>query len=338
MSVSKPDSKINGTNGVPPIDYRGPHLVLGTAAISSTNGKGLPTLLQSLSSLPIPITSIDTAPFYPSQRPGYIESLLGSVLDSSKLAHEIDTKTMVLSKTISNQGVGELHCEKVREAIQGSVQRLKRPKVRTLLAARPDHEATVAEIAGIFSAKVHEGLCDQWGVCNFSATQLKDLIRTADKRNWHPPKVYQGRYSALHRRRAEELFDLVEAHNMVFVAAHAPTALKSHSFSFPHGRNGHSTNGTVKLNVFDMPEVEETVQVLQALETMHNLTPRAVSLRWLAYHSRLRPEDSIVLEPTTAEELENDVEEIAKGPLLEDVLKEIDRAWQAEEDNGPYER
>lgn len=338
MAASSSDSKTDGPIRASAIDYRGPRLILGTAAISSTHGKELPTLLQSLSSLPIPITSIDTAPFYPSQRPGYIESLLGSALDSSKLAHEIDTKTMVLSKTISNQGVGELHSQKVRETIQGSVQRLKRPKVRTFSAARPDQDATVAEIAGIFSAKVHEGLCDQWGVCNFSATQLKDLIRTADKRDWHPPKVYQGRYSALHRRRAEKLLDLVESQNMVFVAAHTPTASKSNTVSLSNGANGSSRNGTVKLNVFDMPEVEETVQVLKALEDMHNLKTRAVSLRWLAYHSRLRPEDGIVLEPATAEELKADVQEIAKGPLPEDVVKEIDRAWRAEEDNRPNER
>lgn len=327
MASSNVISNSDGMNGASAISYHGPRLILGTSAISSANSKDLPALLHSLSNLPIPITSIDTAPFYPLQRPGYVESLLGSALESSGLSHDIDTKTMVSPKNTSTPGAGELHHAKITETTQGSVHRLKKSKLRTLFAARPDHEATVAEIAGVFSAKVHEGLVEQWGICDFSATSLKDLVRAADKHGWHGPKVYQGRYSALHRKKAEQILDVVEEQNMVFVASHAPSALRSNPAS--------STKGTAKLNVFDMPEVAETVEVLKAIEDMHKLTPRAASLRWLAYHSRLRPDDGLILEPATLEELRSDVGEIAKGPLPGDVLKEVDRAWQAEEEYPP---
>ena len=99
-----------------------------------------------------------------------------------------------------------------------------------------------------------------------------------------------------------------------------------------------SQSSNRKLSVFDMPEVRETIQVLKAIEDMHWLTPRAVSLRWLAHHSKLRPEDGIILESATFEELQSDVEEIHKGPLSNDVLKELDRAWHAEEDKQPNGR
>jgi len=323
----------------PTIDYRGPRLILGTSAISSANSNDLAGLLQSLSSLPISITSIDTAPFYPPQKPGHVETILGSAIQEAGLEYEIHTKTMLASKAHPVPGTGELHSQKVRESIQSSAQRLKKPKLKTLLAARPDHEATIGEIAGIFSAKVHEGRCDQWGVCDFSATQLRDLIRTADKRGWHSPKVYQGHYSALHRKRAEEVLDVVEQYDMVFVASHSRTALKSGAPAASHQRaNGIAAHGTAKLNVFDMPEVEETVRVLKAVEALHHVSAREVSLRWLAYHSRLRPVDGIVLEPATSEELKADVEAIAKGPLMDEVLREVNRAWQAEEENRPSGR
>jgi len=339
-SKALPDGDVSNiaSTSTSAIDYSGPRLILGTSTLSSANSKDLTGLLQSLSNLPISITSIDTAPFYPSQNPGHVESLLGSAIQEVGLEYEIHTKTMVISKPHPVPGTGELHSKKVRESIQGSAQRLKKPKLKTLLAARPDQEATIGEIAGIFSAKVHEGRCDQWGVCNFSATQLRDLIRTAEKRGWHAPKVYQGHYSALHRKRAEEVLDVVEQYSMEFVASHSQTALKSGAPTSRQNVNGIATNGTANLNVFGMPEAEETIRVLKAIETWHKISPREVSLRWLAYHSRLRPVDGIVLEPATSEELKADVEAIAKGPLPDEILKEVNRAWRAEEDDAVHGR
>jgi len=245
------------------------------------------------------------------------------------------TKTMLSSKYGSTTGKGELHFQKVRESIHNSLQRLKMPKVKTLLAARPDEEATVAEIAGVFNAKVKEGLCEQWGVCEFDFRLLSDIAKTADKRGWVPPNIYQGRYGALHRKRAERIFDFLKDRNMIFLARSVSTLPETN----PNSSSQESTSDeTIKFNVFDMPEVEETIQVLKAIEDMHGLRPRVVSLRWLAHHSILRPEDGIILESETLEELRSDVEEIRKGPLPNDVLKELDRAWHVEEDNKPNGR
>ena len=299
--------------------YNGPRLILGTLAISGSSSKDLPALLCHLSKSPIPITAIDTAPFYPTHRPGYVESLLGSALQTSRLSYEVYTKTMLSTKDGCSAGKGDLHFKRVRESVQSSLGRLKIPKVKTLLAARPDEEAAVAEIAGVFNAIVKEGLCEQWGLCDFDFRLLSDITKTADKRGCVPPKVYQGRYGALHRRRAERLIDFLKERNMIFLARSTPKS----QFS---------------VNIFDIPEVRETIQVLKAIEDMHSLTPRAVSLRWLAHHSKLRPEDGIILESATFEELQSDVEEIHKGPLSNDVLNELDRAWHAEEDNKPNGR
>jgi len=213
---------------------------------------------------------------------------------------------MLSAKDGCSAGKGDLHFKRVSESVQSSLGRLKIPKVKTLLAARPDEEAAVAEIAGVFNAKVKEGLCEQWGVCDFDFRLLSDITKTANKRGCVPPKVYQGRYGTLHRRRAERLIDFLKERNMIFLAQSTPKS----QFS---------------VNV-------------ETIEDMHWLTPRAVSLRWLAHHSKLRPEDGIILESATFEELQSDVEEIHKGPLSNDVLNELDRAWHAEEDNKPNGR
>ena len=329
MEIPAQSADFNDTNETSAPGYKGPRLVLGTLAISGSNSKDL---LSALSTLPIPITAIDTAPFYPTHRPGYVESLFGSALQASRVSYEVYTRTMLSSKYSSATGKGELHFKKVRESVQGSLERLKIPKVKVLLAARPDVEAAVAEIVGVFNAKVKEGLCEQWGVCEFDPRSLSDITKTADKRGWVRPKVYQGHYGALHRRRAERLFEFLEERNMTFLARSVSTLPESNSNT---SSKVPVPNGTVKFNVFDMPEVRESIQLLKAIEDMHGLTPRAASLRWLAHHSKLRPEDGIILESATFEELQSDVEEIKKGTLPDDVLKELDRAWHAEEGNKP---
>jgi len=331
MEIPAHSASFNTTTDTSASGYKGPHLILGTMTISGSHSKDLPNLLSALSTLPIPITAIDTAPFYPTHRPGYVEFLLGSALQVSRLSYEVYTKTMLSSVA----GKGELHCKRVRESIQSSLERLKIPKVKALLAARDDEEAAVAEIVGVFNAKVKEGLCEQWGVCDFDLRSLSDITKTADKRGWVPPKVYQGRYGALHRRRAERLFEFLEERKMTFLArAVAPLPETKPNPS----SKGSTPNGTIKFNVFDMPEVRETIQVLKAIEDMHGITPRAASLRWLAHHSKLGSEDGIILESATFEELQSDVEEIKKGVLPDDVLKELNRAWHAEEDNEPNGR
>jgi aflatoxin B1 aldehyde reductase len=232
-------------------------------------------------------------------------------------------------------GKGELHFRKVRESVQSSLERLKIPKVKALLAARHDEEATVAEIAGVFNGKVKEGFCEQWGVCDFDPRSLSDITKTADKRGWVPPKVYQGRYGALHRRRAERIFDFLEERKMTFLAR-SVSALPEDNLNLSSKES--APNGTIKFNVYDMPEVREAIQMLKAIEDMHGITPRAASLRWLSHHSKLRHEDGIILESATFEELQADVKEIKKGALPDDILKELDRAWHAEEDNKPNGR
>jgi aryl-alcohol dehydrogenase-like predicted oxidoreductase len=254
-TISSTNMDFNATNETFVAGYKGPRLILGTLTISGSNNvKDMPTILSALSTLPIPITTLDTAPFHPTHRPGYVESLLGSALQTSRLNYEVCTKTMWLSKYGSAAGKGELHFQKVRESVQSSLERLKMSKVKMLLAARPDQEAAVAEIAGVFNAKVKEGLCEQWGVCEFDRRLLSDITKTADKRGWVPPKVYQGRYGVLHRSRAERLFDFPRAVDLDTSRNQPKSIFKE-------------TN----VNVFDMPEVQETIQVLKAIEDMHGL-------------------------------------------------------------------
>lgn len=60
----------------------------------------------------------------------------------------------------------------------------------------------------------------------------------------------------------------------------------------------------------------------------HGLTLIESALRWLKHHSGLGPSDGIVVGASSLKHLEDNLEDIEKGPLPKQVLDAIDGAWE----------
>jgi aryl-alcohol dehydrogenase-like predicted oxidoreductase len=85
---------------------------------------------------------------------------------------------------------------------------------------------------------------------------------------------------------------------------------------------------------YDTPGVRAAVAKLEDVGHKHGISPQAVGLRWLAYHSQLGPSDGIVLSATSLEDLERQVLAIARGPLPQDVLAAVDELGMGCEKDG----
>lgn len=57
----------------------------------------------------------------------------------------------------------------------------------------------------------------------------------------------------------------------------------------------------------------------------NNVTLAEVSLRWLAYHSKLGEEDAIILGATKTSQLEANVRDIEQGPLSDELLEAVEK-------------
>lgn len=57
----------------------------------------------------------------------------------------------------------------------------------------------------------------------------------------------------------------------------------------------------------------------------NNVTLAEVSLRWLAYHSKLGKEDAIILGATKVSQLESNVKDIKQGPLSDQLLGAVEK-------------
>ncbi|KAL0580234.1 hypothetical protein V5O48_001739 [Marasmius crinis-equi] len=72
----------------------------------------------------------------------------------------------------------------------------------------------------------------------------------------------------------------------------------------------------------------DALEHLKTIVSEHKLRLTEIALRWCQHHSALTPEDGIILGASSAEQLKQNCEDSAKGPLPEPVVKALDEAYQ----------
>jgi aflatoxin B1 aldehyde reductase len=62
----------------------------------------------------------------------------------------------------------------------------------------------------------------------------------------------------------------------------------------------------------------------------HGITEAEAALRWMTHHSLLKREygDAVIIGASSAKQLEENLVNLEKGPLPEDVVQAFDAAWE----------
>lgn len=76
----------------------------------------------------------------------------------------------------------------------------------------------------------------------------------------------------------------------------------------------------------------EALKVVEPVAEKHNLSLVEIALRWVIYHSELKTRakggnDGIIIGVSSLSQLENNLRDVEKGPLPEDVVEALDKAW-----------
>jgi len=68
---------------------------------------------------------------------------------------------------------------------------------------------------------------------------------------------------------------------------------------------------------------------IRVVAEKHNLTLTEVALRWISHHSLLKREhgDAVLIGASSLKHIEENLIDLEKGPLPEEVLKALDEAW-----------
>ena len=72
------------------------------------------------------------------------------------------------------------------------------------------------------------------------------------------------------------------------------------------------------------------MDLVRPVAEKHGLTLAEVALRWMTHHSQLGNEfpDAILIGANSTKHIEQNMVDLEKGPLPEDVVKALDQAWE----------
>lgn len=96
-----------------------------------------------------------------------------------------------------------LSAKHVRDACEAALKRLQVDYLDLYFCHRPDAETPIEETVRAMDNLVRQGKVVYWGTSEWSAAQIEEAFRTADRLHLAPPTMEQPQYHLFHRYRME---------------------------------------------------------------------------------------------------------------------------------------
>jgi aryl-alcohol dehydrogenase-like predicted oxidoreductase len=158
------------------------------------------------------INFIDTANIYEGYSryvgsPGGVaEMILGKALKGQRERAIVASKVgMQVGPEAEDTGLSRKH---IQHQIDRSLARLRCDYLDLYYMHRPDPETPVTESIQAFDELIQAGKIRYWGVSNFTAEQLGELLQTCEENGFSRPVACQPAYSLLKREVERDLLPL----------------------------------------------------------------------------------------------------------------------------------
>ena len=147
---------------------------------------------------------IDTADSYSTWVPGHTggesETLIGAWL-----RHRGNRDKVVIATKVAKHPVHRgLRPANLKICLDGSRRRLGVETIDLYYAHEDDPGVPTAEWVGAFDTMVRQGAIRHWGLSNFTAERVAEVIGVATAEGLEPPVAVQSHYNLLHRSDVEE--------------------------------------------------------------------------------------------------------------------------------------
>ena len=225
---------------------------------------------------------IDTADVYsawvPGNRGGESEAIIGKWLQKSGKRQQVLIATKV-AKWVEQPGLSPAN---IRQAVDGSLQRLQLDCIDLYQAHEDDASVPLAETLGEFGRLIEEGKIRAIGASNYSAARLADALEVSRQHGLPRYECVQPEYNLVSRPGYEkELEPLVLRENIGVICYYALASgfLSGKYRSLDDLTKSRARGGAVKRHLDRLG-----LQVLTALDSVtaaHQATPAQVALAWL---------------------------------------------------------
>jgi len=274
-------------------------------------------------------TEVDTARVYTS---GTSEEYLGKI--------GWQNRRLIVETKLYPGGPIKHTAEGIREHLGKSLAALKADKVELFYLHAPDR-STPWEVTFKAVDELHkEGKFDKLGISNYQSWEVAEIVTLCRKNGWIQPTVYQGLYNALHRTTELELFPCLRKFGISFyeynpLGGGLFTGRYTGQDTVPEiGSRFDPSKGTNQSIRYRQrywnDQYFKALKIVSDIANSHELTLPEVALRWLSHHSVLKREygDAVIIGASSLKHIEQNLLDLEKPPLPEDVVKAIDEAYE----------
>ncbi|KAI1377273.1 Aldo/keto reductase [Hypoxylon crocopeplum] len=229
--------------------------------------------------------------------------------------------------------------EDLRRGLMESLKALNTDKIDMWYLHGPDRntpfEDTLREVNNLHK----EGYFSRFGISNYMSWEVAKMCEICQQHGWIKPSVYQGIYNALHRAIEPELMPCLR-HYGVALYAFQPLA---GGFLTARYRRDMSDDQVEPGSRFDPRRWQgmlsrgrywndayfDALDVVRPVLLKHGLTETEAAFGWLCHHSAMARDkgDKIIIGASSVEQLEQNLADLEKGPLPEEVVQALDAAW-----------
>lgn len=275
---------------------------------------------------------------------------------------------LTLATKIYPEEPGMHEPSQLRKLITSSLNELGSDSVDIFYLHAPDrsvsYEDTLAEVDKFYQ----EGKFKRLGLSNYAAWEVAEIYTLAKERGWVRPSIYQAMYNVISKCNAlfsnppeltgkiardieSELVPCCRKFGMDIVV-YNPLAgglfsgkIKSADLAPTDGRFSDSYKyGKLYRDRFLNKANMEALKIAEDATQKHNLTLLETAMRWVIHHSAMKTRakggnDGVVVGVSNFQQLQGNLKDFEKGPLPEDVVAALDRAWLvAKATAAPYWR
>ncbi|MFG3687075.1 aldo/keto reductase [Micromonospora sp. NPDC047740] len=297
-----------------------PELVLGTMTFGDTADLDTARAMVDVA-LDHGLTSFDTANGYAG---GRSEQMLGEILRGRWDQVTVATKAGIYPGDAGGHPL--LSRKGVRASLEASLRRLGTDRVDLFYLHQPDRSVPLEETAEALADLVRDGLAGAIGVSNYAAWQISDVAAACAAAGAPRPVVAQQLYNLVARRIEDEYVEYARTHELATVVYNplgGGLLTGRHSFDTApvEGRFGSSAlSGMYRDRYWNRP-IFEAVEGLSHIADDAGIPLPELSLRWLLSREVVT---SVLLGGSKPQQLRDNIQAAARGPLPRDVLDACD--------------
>ncbi|KAJ7173420.1 Aldo/keto reductase [Mycena filopes] len=229
--------------------------------------------------------------------------------------------------------------ENLRTYLKMSLKELNTDKLEMWYLHGPDRSVPYEETLRGVNELYKEGLFKRFGISNYAAWEVAEIVGICKQHGYVQPTAYQGLYNAIHRGVEPELFPALRKFGIAFYEFNPLAG------GFFTNRYTSVDDSVEKGSRFD-PEVRQgknyrdrywkpayfaALDIVRPVAAAHGLTMAEVALRWVSHHSLMRREhgDSVLIGASSLAHIEQNLLDLEKGALPEEVVEALDKAWES---------